>query len=398
MSIPNTKKIQIGLLSHYFQDDNLGCVALSISNMLLLDQAARSRGITPHYRIIVNEKHPEIAPPGTESTWEYRYFDSSKRAARHPIRYIRNGAFDGCHVVFNLNAGDGFTDTYGRARLLSESYMSILAQRRGIPLVVAPQTIGPFEARISKMIARRVLAKSNQIFTRDVLSTDLCQSYGLGSKTEEVIDVAFALPFRPINLVGDKVTVGVNVSGLLYRGGYDRKNYFNLSFDYKDFVHRLVAELVENEFHVHLIGHVLGDESSVEDDYSACETVAGLFPDSVVAPRFADPIEAKSYIASLDFFTGARMHSTIAAFSSGVPVVPIGYSRKLNGLYDTLGYQYYIDGKSTWTAEGAANQVVDWAKDRNKLRQGMAHGVAVYGSRLQLYREVLGGILEELAN
>ena len=41
-------------------------------------------------------------------------------------------------------------------------------------------------------------------------------------------------------------------------------------------------------------------------------------PGTVLAPRFSTPSEAKTYIAGLDFFMGARMHACIAAFSSGV--------------------------------------------------------------------------------
>lgn len=38
------------------------------------------------------------------------------------------------------------------------------------------------------------------------------------------------------------------------------------------------------------------------------------------------------------------MHSTIAAFSSGVPVFPMAYSRKFNGLFEnTLDYKYFGD-------------------------------------------------------
>lgn len=38
------------------------------------------------------------------------------------------------------------------------------------------------------------------------------------------------------------------------------------------------------------------------------------------------------------------MHATIAAFSSGVPVVPTAYSRKFGGLFcDSLQYAYVAD-------------------------------------------------------
>jgi colanic acid/amylovoran biosynthesis protein len=64
----------------------------------------------------------------------------------------------------------------------------------------------------------------------------------------------------------------------------------------------------------------------------------------LLAPFFLNPIFAKNYIAGLDFFAGARMHSTIAAFSSGIAVFPMAYSRKFNGLFiDTLDYKYMGD-------------------------------------------------------
>ena len=44
---------------------------------------------------------------------------------------------------------------------------------------------------------------------------------------------------------------------------------------------------------------------------------------------------------------GARMHATIGAFSSGVPVIPMAYSRKFNGLFvDTLQYDAMVDMKT----------------------------------------------------
>ena len=63
---------------------------------------------------------------------------------------------------------------------------------------------------------------------------------------------------------------------------------------------------------------------------------------NVVEP-FNNPIEAKSLISSMDIFVGARMHATIAAFSSGVACIPMSYSRKFTGLYNSLGYDYVVD-------------------------------------------------------
>ena len=46
------------------------------------------------------------------------------------------------------------------------------------------------------------------------------------------------------------------------------------------------------------------------------------------------------------------MHSTIGAFSAGVPVVPMAYSRKFNGLFvDTLKYDAMADMKASTDEE-----------------------------------------------
>lgn len=395
------KRLTVGLLSHYLEDANLGCVALSVSNMALMDEVAEAQGIDLEYRILLNENSTAVPPKYSSTPYEYRRFDSSKQTLRHPIRYAKSPIFDDCDVVVNINAGDGFTDLYSSARMVSESYMMLLAQRKKVPTVMAPQTIGPFEKLPARVIARRLMSRCDTVFSRDHLSTQLASTLTGGANVVEVIDVAFALPFekRPLPaLVDGGLHVGINVSGLLYRGGYDGDNYFNLAIDYKDFIHTLVADVQALGHRVHLVSHVLTDAGAVEDDYSACEEVAKVFPEAVVAPRFDDPIAVKNYIASLDFFTGARMHATIAAFSSGTAVVPIGYSKKLNGLYDTLQYPYYLDiREAKWTVESAVDQVVTWLNAYEDLESATLAGREAFTPRLDKYRSELGSLMSRNA-
>ena len=52
----------------------------------------------------------------------------------------------------------------------------------------------------------------------------------------------------------------------------------------------------------------------------------------------------KGYISRCSFFVGARTHSTIAAYSTGVPTLVIGYSVKSRGIAtDLFGtYDNYV--------------------------------------------------------
>jgi polysaccharide pyruvyl transferase WcaK-like protein len=136
---------------------------------------------------------------------------------------------------------------------------------------------------------------------------------------------------------------------------------FGLASDYPALMRRLIGEFARRkDCEVHLVPHVLSTHIAVEDDWRASEALVRDIPGNItLAPRFASPSEAKSYIAGMDFFMGARMHACIAAFSSGVPVVPMAYSRKFAGLFDALGYRYTVDctkedGKSIETKIFAA--------------------------------------------
>lgn len=395
----NTSAVTVGLLSHYFDDSNLGCVALSVSNVEILESAARRAGVRVSYVHLINEKTSSGNAPAVAGDWTVGRIPSTSAAMRRPWLLARGEALEGCDLVININAGDGFTNIYGFPRQVSESYMSLTAARKSIPLILAPQTIGPFTSALSRRLASSVLKRAELVFARDHESAKLARDLGARSKCKEVIDVAFALGFtRPSHAPRvQRPNVGVNVSGLLWRGGYNRDNYFGLSFSYREYVRRLVGRLLDAGFGVHLVGHVF-IPGGLEDDLSACEELAELFPAAVVAPRFPHAEAAKSYIAGMDAFTGARMHATIGALSAGVPVVPLGYSDKVRGLYRTLGYGYYVDAREPWTADSAAAQTFDWLAASETLRVAVDSARAVWSAALSDYENSLAELLGRHAN
>ena len=387
------KKITVGLISHYFIDSNLGCVALSICNMLLLDRAAREMGIKIKYIILVNEKIAQVELDFINSEYEYRVYSSTKETIKHPIKLIKSNIFNDCDIVFNLCAGDGFTDIYGAWRTFSESYMTILGAKKGCTMVLAPQTIGPFNNLFCRSLAHYTMNRCKYIFARDNLSFELCQKMGQKDKTFEVVDVALALPYTKISL-STGYNLGINVSGLLYNNATNR---FNLSFDYKKFINRIIEVALQREYNIHLISHVNIAEGVGEDDYMACKQVHDLYPSTILVPRFDSPIKAKSYISGLDLFTGARMHATIASISSGVPVIPIAYSRKFNGLYGNLNYPYFIDAKDpAMNLDKAVNRFADYLNQTDMLKQAVESSIVVYTKELNKYVNILKQILIEV--
>lgn len=250
-------------------------------------------------------------------------------------------------VIFDITGGDSFADIYGQKRYNDVSASKKIYRKLAKKQIFLPQTIGPFSNKNNENDAVSLMKKADFVFARDKKSFKLLQEYGI-EHSSELIDMAFFLPYNKCQLE-DGINVGINVSALLWNGGYTGDNQFALKVDYHKLIHKTIDFFLEQNVNVHLIPHVLGTYwFDVENDYAICKKIANEYGYGrlKLAPFSFDPCEIKSYISGLDFFTGARMHACIAAFSSGVPVCPMSYSRKFTGLFgETLGYEHIADMK-----------------------------------------------------
>jgi len=170
-------------------------------------------------------------------------------------------------------------------------------------------------------------------------------------------DMAFFLePFPPstgkFDLLkqtdGSKPLVGLNVSGLLYHGGYTRNNMFGLRTGYKELIHQIIAHFIEKRgAQVVLVPHVFGPETDLESDPAACAAICRELSDKyradlhVISGEY-DQHEIKWLIGKCDFFLGSRMHACIAALSQSVPAVGLAYSKKFFGVLRTIGVEQLV--------------------------------------------------------
>lgn len=250
--------------------------------------------------------------------------------------------------IVNVAAGDSFSDIYGADHFYSVDAPNRLARFFHKPYLMLPQTLGPFDLKgIFWPMAKRSLEKASLVIARDKQSFDFVKENTKQQKAFESLDMAFFLPYQPFFLDKKMVNVGLNISALLWNGGYTYDNQFCLKLNYRSLIHNIICYFLEKtDCILHLVPHVVSSSNNVENDYQVSYDLLREYHHKrlVLSPFFLNPIEAKGYIASLDFFMGARMHACIAAYSSNVPVVPMSYSRKFNGLFeDTLSYHFVLD-------------------------------------------------------
>jgi polysaccharide pyruvyl transferase WcaK-like protein len=257
-----------------------------------------------------------------------------------------------------ISGGDSFSDIYGVKRFYYVSLPQILIVLMGKKLILLPQTLGPFKRRMIKFWASYIMRHAYLVFSRDNVSIQEMKKM-LGSKFDEdkfkfCYDVGFVLdPIASKELNSDgNITrekskdflVGLNVSGLLYMGGYTRNNMFGLKVDYRQLISEILNLLIDkNNASVLLIPHVF-DINNQESDVQACISTFDRYRDQYegkinVVRNSYNQNEIKYIIGLCDFFIGSRMHACIAAISQCIPAVSVAYSKKFYGVMESIGVE-----------------------------------------------------------
>ena len=266
-------------------------------------------------------------------------------------------------LVWDTRSGDSLSDIYGAHRHSVMSAVHEFAVQAGRPVVMAPQTIGPFRSATGRALARRSLHRSALVFARDPVSADAAAA--LGRPVDAVTsDLAFAIP--PPEEVARRRDVILNVSGLLWQ-----ENPHVDARAYREAVTTIVRMLLAGSRSVAVLPHVL-DSHDRDNDAPAVDALAAEFGADleVVAPRGLD--DARAIIAGSRVLIGARMHACLNALSTGVPAIAMAYSRKFAPLFDAIGWPYSVSPASGGDAGiEAATRVIELLADPSLERMAL---------------------------
>ena len=98
-------------------------------------------------------------------------------------------------LVFAVNGGDSFSDIYGLRRLVYVLLPQFLILQLGRPLVLLPQTYGPFCTPVARKLARSILNAASFIFTRGLEGGREVSKVTRGKRRAEFAhDMAFLMP------------------------------------------------------------------------------------------------------------------------------------------------------------------------------------------------------------
>lgn len=240
-------------------------------------------------------------------------------------------------------------------------------------------------------LGEKVRADMNRyhaVIARESITYDALKSVVPEEKLYLIPDPAFTLDKRELPLpegfeAGN--TVGINVSPMIQdneaKSGITMQSY-----------RALIQHIIDTtDMQIALIPHVVWERN---DDRRPLKELYHDFKDSGRVVMIADASceELKGYIARCRMFVGARTHATIAAYSSLVPTLVVGYSVKARGIAkDLFGtYENYVIPVQQLSKKEDLIDAFAWLRDyEEEIREDLKEVMPAYKERaLQTGKEV----------
>lgn len=273
-----------------------------------------------------------------ESFLRYKYKDAFREYKMAVEAYSKEHpeiSFDGQPLAVSIGG-----DNYCYPEMVEDLILAhSVFRKKGFETVLWGCSIEPDSLKDQKLV--QDLSAYSRIYARESITYNALKEAGVPENQLELRkDPAFELETTKVSIpkhFHPGNTIGINLSPMVQ----EKETVPGITIEnYRNFIKYILDNTDQN---IALVPHVVWDRN---DDRRPLEELYLEFKDTkrVVMIGDSPAQELKGYISQCSFFVGARTHSTIAAYSSGVPTLVIGYSVKSRGIATDLfgGYENYV--------------------------------------------------------
>lgn len=238
------------------------------------------------------------------------------------------------------------------------------------------------------------MKRYDAIVARESITYEALRKAGVGNKACLYPDPAFLLEKEELALPPGWVPgnmLGLNISPMILekeeKAGITMENY-----------KALIAHILKTtSLHIALIPHVIWDNN---DDRKPIAELYDTFRDTgrVIRLEDASAPQLKGYISRCRMFIGARTHATIAAYSSCVPTLVVGYSVKARGIArDLFGTadKYVLPVQRLEKKEDLIGAFIWLAEQEENMRAHLEAVMPMYREKAAQAKELLRRLAEE---
>lgn len=375
---------------------NHGCEAIvnSLCHMLKKPSVLISNRPEEDLRYSLKELRSEIIPEKSieKNVLVHTFYYGKRKLLRDPecfMRY-RYGAVCGKNArALNISIGG---DNYCYDNMLDRLILANrMFHRQGSKTVLYGCSIEPELLKRPQIAADMKLYDA--IVARESITYEALKQAGITENVHLYPDPAFLLETEKLPLPQgwkEGRMAGINISPMIVEN--EKKPGITME-NYK----ALIAHILETtNLDVALIPHVVwssnDDRKPMAELYEAFRKTGRVLQiEDATAPQL------KGYISRCRLFIGARTHATIAAYSSCVPTLVVGYSVKARGIArDLFGTdENYVLPVQRLEQKEDLIKAFEWLREQEEsMRSRLEAVMPSYRERAKKAGELIGGMAE----
>ena len=233
-----------------------------------------------------------------------------------------------------------------------------MARKRGIPVILMPQSFGPFEYTNEKVkrLVSDALNSAKCIFAREAEGIAALANIGVNQNVRQSVDLVLQSrevdwrcvftkePILSIQILQTKNNVAIIPNTQLYR--YGEKNQILQLY------YIIIETLLKRGKDIYIFRH--------SNDLAACEDIYEMFANSKnvhLIRQEMSCLEYSKFISQFDFIVASRFHSIVHAYREGIPAFILGWASKYYNLAALVQQEKYVFDVTNMAADNKITMI-----------------------------------------
>jgi colanic acid/amylovoran biosynthesis protein WcaK/AmsJ len=243
-----------------------------------------------------------------------------------------------------------------------------VAKYIGKPVVVFPNSIGPFKTWVGRFLSKLALDGCGYVLAREPISFEIAKSVGIESRIIQTADTALLFKTTKGARAGSYSHPVIGVCPGIYRYSLSDQQVTNYILDHAKALDRAIERYgLDVVFSPHYVSHLEYDDAEI------CQLIYEQMKNKNHAKIvIADGVEEfKSILDQMDMLIVSKLHPGVMGISGYVPTLCIAYDHKQTGLFKLLGMEDYVISIMEVSSAKISSKIDLIWKQRDKIRAAL---------------------------
>jgi len=252
--------------------------------------------------------------------------------------------------------------------LISRTWEILVAKSLRKPVVMFPNSVGPFRTQIGRILSKIALNNCDFVLVREPISYEVVKSLRVKSPATLTYDTTLLLNSQLGSSPNNESKGTVGVSAGVYSHSLSEKRIHEYISAYAAALDKAIEK---HGFSVVFLPHYV--RGFRYDDLEVCRLILSNMKRadqaSIVNARTVE--EFRSLISQMSMVISSKMHPSVLAASAFVPSICVAYDHKQTGFFMTLGMNNCVIPFNEFSSERLLEKIdYAWSK-RDDLRRSL---------------------------